>query len=919
MLLKDRLAARIRDNLAWEVLGGADAPSSRDDSPAPVAVWPAIQELWKRPNEEFVHGLYRLLFTRRPFPKEVEFWDRTLRDGTPRAHVVRRIAESEEAKGRGVDVGWLPSLRPYTPEGIWEGLLGLWHKPAGEFVRGVYHLLLRREADPAGLATYLGALADGATRVAVIEALTSSGEFAEAGTDCSWLSRLRLLTPDGLRDRLIDLFGEPDEAFARGLYEAILHRPPTAAELDYHAGALGRGASRPGVVREFLASEEARGRYTGPAWDAALSPLITAQKPAASRPEWVAPVAADTSREKGDWAWVGEPDARAFVRGAYRAFLGREPGPAEVAGQVRKLRLVPFYTRNRLLNSLARSWEAQAWARREAASSRLTAERERRQAAADAGHQAAALAGQLLRLDRRLAELTAAADGRRAAGMLDELYREAQNHRHQLYALLHLTGRVPEGLSDQLHRIEAAIGHPTPSLARIAEGVAGLRAVTDTLVFRSDKFRKLLPRLIAAGRELQTGQQEVRAGQQAVLEGYQQLAVSQQHSFARQEEFAARHRELLSQQRQLADDQVRLADGLSMLAGTQERIAADQGRIADEQQGLRAGFTADRFATGVWFDQLRRVGSAVADHVGARVAVPSGPAADRSTRCRVCDGELSFKWAAGVLGDRYQAEYHECRVCQALQIPDPYWLPEAYKREAEPLLWNPDWGRFRRNFTVFCYLKALAAAGLPATRMLDYGGGYGLLTQMLADAGVDAWAHDPYVPQPYFASDRVVPRLEAAPAGSFDVITAFEVFEHLTAPVPVGAEFRRLLRPGGAVVLSTTLYEPGVHGPDWYYLVRQGGQHVLLWSRTALRVMAARLGFASVGIFPETGFQFIVLADLPAADLTALIGRMKDHLWGEPFLREAAGGWLLARPGDHAQPPDVIPCGPDTGGESCAS
>jgi SAM-dependent methyltransferase len=286
----------------------------------------------------------------------------------------------------------------------------------------------------------------------------------------------------------------------------------------------------------------------------------------------------------------------------------------------------------------------------------------------------------------------------------------------------------------------------------------------------------------------------------------------------------------------------------------------------------------------------------------------------------VCDGELEFKWAAGVLDDRYKAEYYECRSCRALQVPDPVWLAEAYKREAEPLIWNPDTGRFRRNYTVFCYLKALAAAGLPMDRALDYGGGYGLLTQMLVDAGVNAWLHDPYVTQPYFAGERVVPRLEVVPDASYDVITSFEVFEHLTNPRPIGEEFRRLLRPGGAVVLTTCLYEPGTHGPDWYYLHPNTGQHILFWSRTALEMFAARYGFSSVGYLPATpGLQCIILADRPANDLAGTLAKMEDQLRSGPVPREAADGWLLTRLADGPRAPDVVSTVQPTGGQPCAS
>jgi SAM-dependent methyltransferase len=246
-----------------------------------------------------------------------------------------------------------------------------------------------------------------------------------------------------------------------------------------------------------------------------------------------------------------------------------------------------------------------------------------------------------------------------------------------------------------------------------------------------------------------------------------------------------------------------------------------------------------------------------------------GPKPTRRGACRVCAGPLAFKWSLAVLLDKYIADYYECLHCRALQIPHPFWLDEAYDSENSAWMCNPDTGRFVRNFSTYRYLAALIKAQVfPAQpQFLDFAGGYGLLTQMLHSAGHKAWLTDLYVSTPFFASDRYIRDFNAIPENSFDVITALEVVEHLTEPVQVVDRLRRILKPDGALVISTGIYQPGVHDSGWGYLASQWGQHVTFWSKDALEACAAKTGFRSVSYFPsDQGVLVLVLFSMLSAD-----------------------------------------------------
>lgn len=247
-----------------------------------------------------------------------------------------------------------------------------------------------------------------------------------------------------------------------------------------------------------------------------------------------------------------------------------------------------------------------------------------------------------------------------------------------------------------------------------------------------------------------------------------------------------------------------------------------------------------------------------------------------------------------MLRGRHEARYFRCLGCQSLQIPDPHWLPEAYAREEQPPdADDRDTGRFRRNYSAFLYTRALMeSAVLPfSPELLDYGGGYGLLTQMFADAGFSASTADAYVPRPFFAPDHVVEDLAAVAEGRYDVVLALEVFEHLTNPLDVADQLRRVLRDGGTMIISTEVFRPDVHGPDWGYLAQQGGQHITFWSQEALRRLAVHMGLRSVGFYPGADGFLIVMSPLDPQRLSEGL-RSAAGLLDEPrFLARSVQRW----------------------------
>jgi 2-polyprenyl-3-methyl-5-hydroxy-6-metoxy-1,4-benzoquinol methylase len=85
------------------------------------------------------------------------------------------------------------------------------------------------------------------------------------------------------------------------------------------------------------------------------------------------------------------------------------------------------------------------------------------------------------------------------------------------------------------------------------------------------------------------------------------------------------------------------------------------------------------------------------------------------------------------------------------------------------------------------------------------------------------------------------------PAGTFDVVVAFEVIEHLMRPLQLLAGAHEALRPGGYLALTTPYHgllkniALSVKGFDRHFAVQ--GPHIRFFSDTALRQLLCQAGF----------------------------------------------------------------------------
>lgn len=181
-----------------------------------------------------------------------------------------------------------------------------------------------------------------------------------------------------------------------------------------------------------------------------------------------------------------------------------------------------------------------------------------------------------------------------------------------------------------------------------------------------------------------------------------------------------------------------------------------------------------------------------------------------------------------------------CGFCFAPEFAD--WSLEDFETRIyndEYIHVDPDYVDARPRANASSLLATFGDRG-KAIRHLDYGGGSGLLRDLLRARGWSSESYDPFV-------DRSVP---VANLGQFDLVTAYEVFEHVPDVRRLIADLASLLKPEGVVLFSTLLADGNVSkgGPlTWWYAAPRNG-HISLFSARSLAALGALEGFA-VGSF----------------------------------------------------------------------
>ncbi|MGC9941903.1 MAG: class I SAM-dependent methyltransferase, partial [Verrucomicrobiota bacterium] len=259
----------------------------------------------------------------------------------------------------------------------------------------------------------------------------------------------------------------------------------------------------------------------------------------------------------------------------------------------------------------------------------------------------------------------------------------------------------------------------------------------------------------------------------------------------------------------------------------------------------------------------------------------------KQTNCLACgnlEGNRVFNAREMMFGTRDVFHYAECSKCKALQITDPpdnlndYYPSNYYSFDVLYV------GRLRRYLRGQRLRNALGCGGNVGwflskvfglqrrsewksmvkigydDRILDVGCGNGQLLAELHEAGFKGIAGlDPYSAEQRTRQGFSIHRCQLNEwKEEQDLVMMHHSFEHMSEPTSVLKDLRRILKPGGSILIRTPVANCLAwrsYGPHWVQL--DAPRHLFIPSIDGMKRLAENAGLSVIDIqFDSTEFQF---------------------------------------------------------------
>ena len=269
-----------------------------------------------------------------------------------------------------------------------------------------------------------------------------------------------------------------------------------------------------------------------------------------------------------------------------------------------------------------------------------------------------------------------------------------------------------------------------------------------------------------------------------------------------------------------------------------------------------------------------------------------------STREQNSDGEdeswLAFRCTHSGYGTHPPiVQCQQCGLVYTDPRPDGDDILETYRTVEDPLYIEEREGRV---LTFEHHLRPLERlTGEPDGRpLLDVGAYTGVFVEIAAQHGWDAWGVEPSRWAVRRGRSRGLHMVQGTvgtadlPAEHFDVVTMWDVIEHVTDPRRTLEQAYSLLKPGGLLVVHTIDIDSlfaRLMGARWPWLMEM---HIYYFSRKTLRAMLEDCGFRVLSDKPQGRFLRLGYLANRVGALAPLVGRPAEWVVTKLGLRSLA-------------------------------
>jgi SAM-dependent methyltransferase len=195
-----------------------------------------------------------------------------------------------------------------------------------------------------------------------------------------------------------------------------------------------------------------------------------------------------------------------------------------------------------------------------------------------------------------------------------------------------------------------------------------------------------------------------------------------------------------------------------------------------------------------------------------------------------------------------------CGLVYTNPRPNAQDIVDSYVAVEDPLYLQEREGRV---LTFERHLRPVMQLAPPPGRLLDVGSYIGVFVEIATRHGYDAWGLEPSHWAVREACRQGLQMIEgtfetvALPEASYDVVTMWDVIEHLTDPLDEIRRAHRVLKPGGLLVIHTMDIDSlfaRVMGRRWPWLMEM---HIYYFSRRTLNEMLQKAGFEVIRSVPQ--------------------------------------------------------------------